>query len=83
MERASSCCGSSEARRPPRFPPSDVDEALIGPGIWGFVIFAFVAIASILLIIDMVRRTRRVRYRAEIQERLAAEAERTEATDGD
>jgi hypothetical protein len=29
---------------------------------------------SILLIADMVRRTRRVRYRAEIQERLAAEA---------
>ena len=28
-----------------------------------------------LLIFDMVRRVRRVRYRAEIQEKLAAEAE--------
>ena len=55
-------------------PSSEVDESLIGPGVWGFAIFAFVAIASILLIMDMVRRTRRVRYRAEIQERLAAEA---------
>lgn len=59
---------------PTPIPPSNVDEALIGPGVWSFVIFAFVAIASILLIMDMVRRTRRVRYRAEIQERLAAEA---------
>ena len=59
---------------PTPIPSSEVDESLIGPGVWGFAIFAFVAIASILLIMDMVRRTRRVRYRAEIQERLAAEA---------
>jgi hypothetical protein len=59
---------------PTPIPPSRVDESLVGPGVWGFAIFAFVAIASILLIIDMVRRTRRVRYRAEIQERLADEA---------
>jgi len=59
---------------PTPIPPSNVDESLVGPGIWGFAIFAFVAIVSILLIADMVRRTRRVRYRAEIQQRLAAEA---------
>jgi hypothetical protein len=34
----------------------------------------FVAGAAVLLIFDMVRRVRRVRYRAEIQEKLAAEA---------
>ena len=66
---------------PTPIPPSDVDEALIGPGVWGFAIFAFVAIASILLIMDMVRRTRRVRYRAEIQERLAAEAAENQKRD--
>jgi hypothetical protein len=59
-------------------PSSTVDESLIGPGIWGFAIFAFVAIVSILLAMDMVRRTRRVRYRAEIQARLADEAAGTQ-----
>ena len=59
---------------PTPIPPSNIDESLVTPGVWGFAIFAFVAIVSILLITDMVRRTRRVRYRAEIQERLAAEA---------
>lgn len=43
------------------------------PGTIGFLLTFFVAGSAVLLIFDMVRRVRRVRYRAEIQERLAAE----------
>ena len=35
---------------------------------------AFITLAAVLIVVDMVRRVRRVRYRAEIQEKLAAEA---------
>jgi hypothetical protein len=55
--------------------PPPIDEDQVTPGVWGFIAIAAVMIASILLILDMVRRIRRVRYRAEVQERLAAEAE--------
>lgn len=44
-----------------------------GPGVWAFVVTAAVAVAVILLIIDMVRRMRRVRYREEVAARLDAE----------
>jgi hypothetical protein len=62
------------AASPTPTPTSKVDPNLVTPGVWGFAIFAFVAIVAVLLGIDMVRRVRRVRYRAEIQARLAAEA---------
>jgi len=45
----------------------------VTPGVIGFVATAFIAVAAVLLIIDMTRRIRRVRYRAEAQERIAAE----------
>ncbi len=54
-------------------PPSDIDEDLVTPGVWGFVITFVLAVIVVLLIVDMVRRLRRVRYRAEINERLDAE----------
>jgi len=49
------------------------DPNLITPGVVGFVVTFFIAIATLLLILDMTRRVRRVRYRAEVQEKLAAE----------
>lgn len=50
------------------------DESAVTPGVIGFVATFFIAAATILLILDMTRRVRRVRYRAEAQEKLAAEA---------
>lgn len=44
------------------------------PGVIGFIATFLVTAGAIGLIFDMVRRVRRVRYRAEIQEKLAAEA---------
>ena len=55
-------------------PSPNVDADLVTPGVWGFAITALVMIAVILLIIDMVRRMRRVNYRAEIRQRLQDEA---------
>ena len=49
------------------------DENAVTPGVIGFVATAFIAVAAVLLIIDMNRRVRRVRYRAEAQEKIAAE----------
>lgn len=57
----------------PLLPPIQVDENLVTPGVIGFVVTLLVAIGAILLIIDMSRRVRRVRYRGEVRERLEAE----------
>lgn len=46
---------------------------LVTPGVWGFVITFAVAVAAVLLIMDMVRRIRRVRYREDIARKLDAE----------
>ena len=52
-----------------------VSEDQITPGLWGFIMTAFFVLATTLLIVDMVRRIRRVRYRAQVEEeRLAAAA---------
>ena len=67
-------------------PSPDVDPTLVTPGPWGFVAIAFVAVAVILLVWDMLRRIRRGRYRAEIAEELDAEqqaAAAVEASDVD
>nr|WP_246335578.1 hypothetical protein [Microcella alkalica] len=61
----------------PLIPPIEVDPNLVTPGIAGFIAIALVTIAAILLVIDMSRRVRRVRYRGEVREQL--EAERAEA----
>lgn len=55
-------------------PTSSVSDDLVTPGVWGFVTIAVIMVAVILLIIDMVRRLRRLNYRAEIRERLEQEA---------
>ena len=54
-------------------PTPAVDPNLVTPGPWGFVAIAFVAIAVVLLVWDMMRRIRRARIRSEIDEMLDAE----------
>jgi hypothetical protein len=52
-----------------------ITEDQVTPGLWGFIMTAFFVAATTLLIIDMVRRIRRVRYRAQVEEeRMAAAA---------
>lgn len=62
----------------PTTPPDDQ----VTPGWAGFVVTGLVALLVILLIFDMTRRLRRVRYRAEINAKLDAE-ERGEFTETD
>ena len=54
-------------------PTSNVDADAVTPGVWGFVVTAAIGILVILLIVDMIRRLRRLNYRAEIRARLEAE----------
>jgi len=68
-------------------PSPQFDENQVTPGPWGFVITFAIAGIVVFLVIDMVRRVRRVNYRAEIDERLQAEvaerdAARAAGTDG-
>ena len=49
---------------PPAVDPNDVT-----PGLGGFLALFFLALAVILLSISMVRRVRRIRYRAEVERR--------------
>lgn len=56
-------------------PTIQVDPDLVTPGVVGFLVTAFVAVAVIFLVWDMMRRIRRGRVRADIQEQLDAEAE--------
>jgi hypothetical protein len=62
--------------------PKPFNEDTVTPGWVGFTVTFLIGVVVILLIFDMVRRMRRVRYRGEIREQLEAEkleAERTEA----
>lgn len=56
-------------------PPIEVDPVLVTPGVVGFFATFVMAAGAVFLIFDMVRRVRRVRYRAEISERLDREME--------
>ncbi len=58
---------------PQPLPPIEIDEDLVTPTWVGFALTFLVAAATLLLIIDMMRRVRRTRYRAEVQEKLAVE----------
>ncbi len=67
------------AATPP--PGEEIDPNLVTPGVVGFLLTFGLAVAVVLLVIDMTRRIRRIRYRAEVTERLDAEeaaAERAE-----
>ncbi|MFT4230922.1 MAG: hypothetical protein QM602_11600 [Microbacterium sp.] len=52
---------------------TSVDPTLVTPGPWGFAAIAFIAIAVIVLLWDMLRRIRRARYREEVGRALDAE----------
>ena len=52
----------------------DPAETFYSPGTIGFIATFGVTVGAVLLIFDMVRRVRRVRYRAEISAKLEAEA---------
>jgi hypothetical protein len=49
------------------------DPDTVTPGVWGFLAILFVAVATILLVLDMLRRVRRTRYRGEVREQLERE----------
>jgi hypothetical protein len=52
---------------------STPDPDTVTPGVWGFLAILFVAVATILLVLDMLRRVRRTRYRGEVREQLERE----------
>ncbi len=58
----------------PLIPAIEVDPNSVTPGVIGFLATLFVAMGVVVIIVDMTRRVRRVRYRAEIVERLDREA---------
>ena len=63
------------APTPSGFPAYTGNPDLITPGVVGFSAVLFITVATIFLLIDMNRRVRRTRYRAEVQEQLRLEAE--------
>lgn len=54
-------------------PPIEVDPNLVTPGVAGFIATFVVGMGVLLLLLDMNRRMRRNRYRAEISQRLDEE----------
>jgi hypothetical protein len=54
-------------------PLNDPDKIYYSPGVIGFIAVFLLMVAVTILVADMVRRIRKVRYRAEIQEKLAGE----------
>ncbi len=61
----------------------EFDPNLVTPGVWGFVLTFLVMVVVVLLILDMVRRIRRVNYRAEVRAQLEAEARDAELGEAD
>jgi len=61
-------------------PSPSIDPSIVTPGTLGWIVVLVLAIAVVLLAIDMLRRVRRVKYREEVNEALDAEqaAERDE-----
>lgn len=57
-------------------PAIEVDPNSVTPGVIGFVFTFAIAAAVLLLVLDMVRRVRKVRYREEIKLKLDEEASR-------
>ncbi|MDT0156611.1 hypothetical protein Q9R19_03125 [Microbacterium sp. ARD32] len=62
-------------------PTSTVPPELVTPGFAGFAVVIVVVAAVVLLIWDMNRRIRRVRYREEVREELDAEQAAAAASD--
>lgn len=51
-------------------PAIEVDPNSVTPGVIGFLVTFGLMLVVVLLVVDMVRRVRRVRYRNEISDRL-------------
>lgn len=62
------------AATPTPSPSVDPANTFYSPGTIGFIATFGMAAGAVFLIFDLVRRVRRVRYRAEIQAKLDAEA---------
>lgn len=60
-----------------------IDDTWYSPGVVGFVATFGLGAAALLIVGDLVRRVRRVRYRAEIAEKLDLEQAFNEITNGD
>jgi len=73
--------GAAETPTPTPTPTPAVNPDLVTPGVVGFIATAFVAIAVILLVWDMMRRIRRGRVRADIREELDAEEQAVRAVE--
>jgi hypothetical protein len=71
------------ATTPTPAPAYDGDPNLITPGVIGFAITFLIAVATVVLLLDMTRRVRRVRYREEARERIAAEEAEDEGGSAD
>ncbi|CAM5344839.1 hypothetical protein [Leifsonia shinshuensis] len=69
------------AATPTPSPTSGPSDDAVTPGVVGFTVTFLIAIAAVLLILDMTRRIRRLRYREEIAQKLDAE-QRDAAQDG-
>ena len=54
-------------------PEETVDPNIVTPGVIGFILTFCLAVAVVLLVVDMTRRIRRINYRAQANERLDAE----------
>jgi hypothetical protein len=67
------------AATPSPTPSVDPANTFYSPGTIGFVATFLVAAGAIVIIFDMVRRVRRVRYRGEVAAKLEAEALEGEA----
>lgn len=53
--------------------PAGPNPVSVTPGAWGFAAILLVAVVVVFLVWDMMRRIRRGRYRAQVQEELDAE----------
>lgn len=62
-------------------PDDGLDPNTVTPGVAGFIVTFVLAVAVVLLVISMVRRTRRVVHRAAVNERLDAEEAAAESRD--
>lgn len=72
------------AATPTPSPTSGPSDDSVTPGVVGFTVTFLIAVAAVLLILDMTRRIRRVRYRAEIAQKLDAEnGSQQDDADGD
>ncbi len=72
-----------DAPTPLPSPSASLDPNTVTPGVTGFVVTALLIVAVLILIADMVRRMRRLRYRVEAREKIEAEIAADRAAEAD